>query len=349
MPVVGVTGLNATDNPGPGVAVIQAIRHDPTFDGSVVGLGYDVLDPGLHLPGLVDHAFLLPYPSAGRGALIARLAEIKSRVGLDVLLPTLDSELPALLDQEDTLASMGIATYLPTRAQFDRISKTRLHKLNADGITVPEAIVLHDVAELFSLGDRMGFPCVVKGRFYGAVVATSFDGAVRAFHSLSARWGLPVIVQRFVDGDEVNVAMVGDGQGGLVGAVPMRKMMLTANGKGWAGVTVDDPALLEVARRFAQVTGWRGPCELELHRDRSGTLHLLEVNPRFPAWCDLTAGAGQNLPRAVVDLALGAVPGPLPAYQPGIAFVRISQNLIAPISALDGLSTHGERLGEESA
>ena len=42
---VAVTGLNATDNPGPGVAVIRALRDaDPAI--RIIGLAYDALDPG---------------------------------------------------------------------------------------------------------------------------------------------------------------------------------------------------------------------------------------------------------------------------------------------------------------
>ncbi len=37
---VAVTGLNATDNPGPGVSVIRSLRHDHDFKGRVVGLYY---------------------------------------------------------------------------------------------------------------------------------------------------------------------------------------------------------------------------------------------------------------------------------------------------------------------
>jgi len=349
-PVVAVTGLNATDNPGPGVAVIRALRQDPDFSGSVVGLAYDALDPGLYMDGLLDAAFLIPYPSAGREALFARLAYIQHKVGLDVLIPTLDSELPALLDQDDLLSMMGIHAFLPTRTQYDVRSKARLHDLATDhGLPVPDSVVLTDVDALYRLHERFDGPFVVKGVFYGAKVCYSVDEAVKAFHAVAAEWGLPVIVQRFVRGEEVNVCAVGDGEGGLVGAVPMKKLMLTKSGKGWAGVTIDDDALLQLTADFMAATHWRGPCELEARKESDGTLHLIEINPRFPAWCDLTAGAGQNLISAVVDLSQGTDPGPLPAYKVGTAFIRISLDQILDISALESITTLGEVVPEPAA
>lgn len=35
---IAVTGLNATDNPGPGVSVLRSLRLAPDFDGRLVGL-----------------------------------------------------------------------------------------------------------------------------------------------------------------------------------------------------------------------------------------------------------------------------------------------------------------------
>jgi carbamoyl-phosphate synthase large subunit len=344
---IAVTGLNATDNPGPGVAVIRALRADPDFDGKIVGLAYDAMDPGLFMPGLLDAAFLIPYPSAGRQALLDRLAYVKERVGLDVFLPTLDSELPAVLDQEATLEAMGIRTFLPTRAQYDMRSKARLLELRRDhDIPVPYGELVTDPAMFYSLQDRFTYPVVVKGPFYGAKVAHSPDEAVQAFHKAAATWGFPIVVQQFLPGNDVNVCAVGDGEGGLVGAVAMSKLMTTDSGKGWAGVTIDDPKLMGLTERIVAALKWRGPCEVEVRRCDDGSYQLIEINPRFPAWCDLTQGAGANLPAAVVDLALGRDVRPIRSYQTGIAFVRISIDQIVPLSALAGISTQGEILPE---
>lgn len=340
---VAVTGLNATDNPGPGVAVIRSLRQDPRFQGRIVGLAYETLDPGLYYPGLLDAAFLIPYPSTGREALFSRLAYIKETAGLDVLLPTLDSELPALLGQEDRLAALGIATFLPSRAQFDARAKANLDGLRESfGIPVPKSETLTELDALYTLHERFSYPLVVKGVFYGAKVAWSADQAVAAFHYAAAKWGLPVIVQEFVSGEEVNVCALGDGQGGLVGAVAMKKMMITDSGKGWAGVTIADEGLMQLTRAFMAATKWRGACEVEVIRDGQGGYHLLEVNPRFPAWCDLTAGAGQNQPLAYVELAQGKAPRPLPDYEVGTAFVRISLDQILHISELEAITAFGE-------
>lgn len=341
---VAVTGLNATDNPGPGVAVIRALRSDPLFQGKIVGLAYDALDPGAYLPGIVDAAFMIPYPSAGRQALFDRLAYIKRTAGLDVLVPTLDSELPALLDQEPTLRAMGIGTFMPTKAQYDQRAKARLDELRTEhGVSVPLSTPLFDANALYSLHLRFPLPWVIKGVFYGAQICHTLEQALAAFHKMAAKWGLPVIGQHYVPGEDLCVAAVGDGQGGLIGAVPMKKLMTTDNGKGWAGVTITDAPLMDMTRQIMAALQWRGPCEVEVLRSHAdGSYHLLEINPRFPAWVDLTAGAGNNLPMAAVRLARGEPVAPNHDYTVGAAFVRASVNQLVHIADLAPLSTLGE-------
>jgi carbamoyl-phosphate synthase large subunit len=349
-PIVAVTGLNATDNPGPGVSVIRSIRHDPTFEGRIVGLAYDALEPGIYARDVVDDVFLLPYPSEGVEALKERLLRINERVALDVVIPTLDAELPSFIAAEGALAEAGIHTFLPTREQFDLRSKVHLQAMGARaGIPVPQQRTLSDVSDLYALHQELPYPLYVKGLYYGAALARSVDEAVAAFHRVVASWGMPVIVQQAIDGDEFDVVAVGDGRGGLVGAVPMKKTYLTDKGKGWAGITVKDPRLHELAQQFAAATDWQGPCELEIMKDRDGEYYLLEVNPRFPAWVYLSAGAGLNLPAATVKLALGKPFASTDDYRAGTMFTRISIDLIADLSDFQQLTELGElvRTGEK--
>lgn len=338
---IAVTGLNATDNPGPGVAVIRALRASPDFKGRIIGLAYDALEPGIYARDLVDDVFIVPYPSQGVEALLARLRAIDAKVGIDVLIPTLDAELDAFIALGPHLRELGIGTFLPSRAQLAVRAKSHLAELGRQtGINVPKTKVLTSLAELYRVHEEIPYPFFVKGPYYGATLARSIDDATKAFTAAEASWGLPIIVQAHVAGEEFDVVAVGDGRGGLVGAVPMKKLSLTDKGKGWAGITVKDPALLDAAARFVAKTRWRGPCEVEVIKDRAGELHLLEVNPRFPAWVYLSAGAGQNLPWAVACLAAGR-PVALDDYRVGTMFVRISLDQIADLSVFRALAEAG--------
>jgi len=341
---LAVTGMNATDNPAPGVAVARSLRHEPTFQGKIIGLGYDALDPGFYAEGLLDGGAILPYPSAGRDVMLAALARAKHEFGIDAIIPTLDSEMRALAAAESDLAALGIRTFVPTIESLERASKARLHLLaSAPGVSVPDSEPINSADAVAKLVKRFGLPVVMKGVYYGGDVVHSEAEAVHAFHRYAATWGVPVVVQRFIPGEEYNIAAIGDGEGGLVGAVAMRKMMITDKGKGWSGITVDNPGLISLTRAVVQALQWRGPLEVEVLRENStGDLYIIEINPRFPAWVHLSTGAGQNLPYACALLALGqSVPNPMPPYKSGTVFVRISIDQITDLSTFEQLTASG--------
>jgi carbamoyl-phosphate synthase large subunit len=100
---------------------------------------------------------------------------------------------------------------------------------------------------------------------------------------------------------------------------------------------------------FMRATKWRGPCELEVIRDEAGGYHVLEVNPRFPAWCFLSAGAGMNLPYAVAELAAGRELTALTDYRVGTMFVRIALDQITDMTPFSRMSTAGEIVRSEGA
>lgn len=344
---IAVTGLNATDNPAPGVGVLRSLRDRPVTAGApadrLVGLAYDALDPGVYAGDVVPNVFLLPYPSSSVEPFLDRLEYVHATEGLDVLIPTLDAELPAFIALAPRLSSMGIATFLPTREQLDFRSKARLVELGVRAsIDVPRAVVVSSAQELMRAHHEIPYPFFVKGVFYGATYVTCESEALAAFHKAAAQWGIPVIVQAPVQGEETNVIGLGDGEGGLVGAVAMKKLVLTDKGKGWAGITIRDPELMAVAERFARATKWRGGFEAEVIHTKDGHYQLLEINPRFPAWVYLATAAGVNLPAALVELALGNKPKAMRDYEVGKLFVRIAIDQIASVSDLERIVTAGE-------
>ena len=76
---IAVSALNAIDSPGPGVAVIRALREAASFDCRIIGLAYESLEPGIFMHDLVDKTYHIPYPSAGIDTLFERLEYIHEK------------------------------------------------------------------------------------------------------------------------------------------------------------------------------------------------------------------------------------------------------------------------------
>lgn len=340
--VIGVTGLNAIENPGPGVPVIRALREGfPNV--RIIGLAYESMEPGIYLHNLVDKAYQIPYPSAGSAALAQRLQIIQAEEHMSVLIPNFDAELHNFIKISAALRMMGISTCLPSHQKLEACSKPNLAAFGQlHNLHVPESRSIFNTGDLHNAGEELNYPLVVKGKFYEAEVVHNAAQAVNAFYRLSAKWGTPIIAQQFIKGTEINVAGLADGNGKTISIVPMRKLYITDKGKAWAGITIADDQLIVIAKQFAAATNWMGGFELELMQDKEGRLFIMEINPRFPAWIYLTAAAGQNQPVALAKMALGETIEPFTDYIVGKMFIRYAWDHVTDVNEFQQFSAFGE-------
>jgi len=340
---IAVTGLNNTDNPGPGIPVIRGIRDSEEFDVRIIGLAYENLEPGIYMDHMVDKTYQIPYPSAGIENIMTRIAYINEKENIDILIPNFDAELFSFMKAESKLKEMGIQTFLPEIKQFEERHKSALPEFGKKyEITVPKSINITNYNEIYSIKNSFQFPVLVKGKFYDAYIAYNEEQVINHFNKISAKWGLPIIIQEFIKGTEVNVVALGDGHGETIGAVAMRKQYITDKGKAWGGITIHDENMLELTRKLIKNTRWRGGLELEMIKTNEGAYYLIEINPRIPAWVYLAVGAGQNIPEALVKLAMGEKVNPMTHYEAGTMFIRYSFDMIGNISQFEQISMTGE-------
>ena len=342
-------GASTTATPARGKPTEPSALRDTAANASarglrIVGLSYDPLDPASYDAQLLDASYLLPYPGQGASALLARLRYIHARERLDVILPTLDSELAHYIQLLPELRKLGIRLLLPSAAAFSRRSKMDLEAVSAlSSVKVPRSIAVKSLAEAYQKSQKLRLPFVVKGNLHGATVVHSLDHMAAAVSDHAGRWGYPVVLQEYIPGTEFDVAALADEAWQLVGVVPMKKLQLDDRGKAWGALTVDDPDLIRAAQRVVSGLCWSGPLELELMRHRdSGELYLIEINPRFPAWIHLAAAAGQNLPWASVRLAMGEPVAPFDSYRAGILQLRRSIDLPCELSIYESMVQRGE-------
>lgn len=339
---IAVTGLNAHDNPGPGVGVARSLREIENFVIRIIGLSYETMEPGAYMHDLIDITYQIPYPSAGSDPLLDRILYIHSIEKIDVVIPNFDAELRNFIKISPILHHHGINTFLPTLEKLTEIDKLHLFDFcKKNEIEIPKTVQVNSIEKIDKLEEELEFPVYVKGIYYEAYKAHSAGQVKTYFSKLSSKWGLPVIVQESVEGTEINIAGLGDGTGNTYGIVPLRKLYVTDRGKGWSGVTLTDQVLIDSARAFVDVTKWKGGFELEYIRTDDDRLMLLEVNPRFPAWIYVATAAGQNLPAALVKLCLGNTISPFKEYTPGKMFIRYSWEQITDITEFQDFSTKG--------
>jgi carbamoyl-phosphate synthase large subunit len=360
---IAISGINAhAENPGPGMAVARCIVEHPEFRGRIIGLAYDALDAGLYAHDYFASAYLIPYPSAGDEALMERLEAIHKEEQIDVIIPCLDSEMPNFIALKGRLNNQGIKLLIAGREQFTMRAKDHLFDLcTRIGINVPKTKIVSD-PKFFDLdesknspssGDNKDsrecsdfhYPLVVKGIFYDAYVVHTTAEAKLAFARIVQKWGYPCLVQELIKGDELNLAGIGNGAGGLAGYVTMRKRALTEKGKAWAGVTIIDEAMLETAEKLMSALNWCGPLEVEAIRGQDGKIYLIEINPRFPSWIYLSKAVNRNLPVALLKLLAGHLDLGLEVPRSGYFFIRHAQELVLDLPEFEAVLMTGRNVG----
>ena len=340
---IAVSGINATDNPGPGTGIARSLR-DSGIDRRIIGLAYDTMEPGIYMDWIIDKSYIIPYPSSEPASYLERLKYIHECEHIDVIISSLDAELPLFMKIEPELTAMGIKTFLPSVSSFKARGKDRLAELaRKTGLHTPPTMVLTSPVEIDDAVHTLGFPLFIKGPFYEATVVKTTAEAHREFHYFAAKWGLPVIAQKFIHGEEYNCAGLGDGTGRDIGHCSIKKMMITKLGKVWTNVSIVNNEIVSIVKTFVRELNWRGGYELELiYEQKSGIYFLIEINPRFPAWVYMATACGINLPERLVQAALGLAYQTHSEYTAGKILMRYTDELVMDISRLDTITTSAE-------
>jgi carbamoyl-phosphate synthase large subunit len=227
--------------------------------------------------------------------LIARCVEAH----VDVLVPTVDSELLPLAHRRDELAAAGITLLAAPAITIERcLDKWNLIQACAELSAVPQTSI---VDASFTLGDGAR-PVRVKPR-RGAEA-----GRARIVQHAEDLADVPRdgshIAQELLSGAEYSVDVLCDPQGTVRVAVP-RVRLTTESGSGFAERIVSDERLQSLASGVVRRLGITSAANVQFREDDAGTLKLLDVDPRFSRSTALTVLAGVNTPSLALDLALG--------------------------------------------
>jgi diaminopimelate decarboxylase len=304
-----VSGLYAGGNPQPGVGIVRSLRQGYP-DATIVGVEYSNRVSGIHYEELDELWIQRPW-----GELDLDTYGEKVRAVLDA---------GSMWISGSDLEAMWLASVFPDghpnllappMAGIKRITKPVVEAASGLPIKIPTYLSTeHSDWDLHAFCREHNWRVWLKGPYYDASRTPTWDTFTAVRNALSKVWSTEkLFLQAHVSGYEESV-MLAAYQGELLGAVSMRKRDVTAEGKTWAGdVSEVPPSFLEPLRRMVRDTNWTGGGELEMVRDASDQLWLIEMNPRFPAWVHGATIAGHNLPALLVQAASGAAAQRAPA------------------------------------
>lgn len=272
------------------------------------------------------------FPGADDPGALDMLENLVRQERLDgyLLIPAADADVK-FTSQAHARLSNGLNLLLPDWSSLQwSVDKAQAYERAAAlGLAVPEIYPVRSPADAAHM--PMQFPVALKpsmrltlNRFTRAKVwrADDRESFVRLYAEASGLVGPEhVVVQELVPGGgECQLSYAGlwwEGQPIIsFMAQRTRQYPIDFSYTSTFVETIDADDVRQAGETFLSSTGHHGLCEIEFKRDpRNGALKLLDVNPRPWSWMGLADAAGVDFGAAIVALASGRKPPPMPARQ----------------------------------
>jgi carbamoyl-phosphate synthase large subunit len=247
---------------------------------------------------------------------VPALRELCERYGVRAVIPLTDLDI-------EVLAHARAAGELPALVPDPSIARATFDKYEAHtvltrlGLPSPPTVLPGEPVE--------SYPVLIKPRqgsgarsIHRADDAEAADFFVRYVDE-------PTMVQRFMDGPEFSIDTLSDAEGRCLNAIP-RTMLESRGGESIKGTVIADPELVDLGRHVVERLAVRGPCTVQVFRDKQIGLGITDVNTRFggafpaPMYAALP---GRTYPELIVRMAAGERIEPhVGEFRAGVTFTR---------------------------
>jgi carbamoyl-phosphate synthase large subunit len=298
------------------------------------------IDP--HAPGLylVEAPNRLLLPRGDDPSFAETLLGICGERGVDVVVPTVDSELVPLAESRDDFAAAGVSLLVaPTRTLRNCLDKWALMQVADGSVPIPRSAPLDEEFD----PDSFELPVLLKPR------VGSGSRGVRRVDSWEALGGVrdrSLLVQEHLPGPEYSLDVLATVNGQVRSVVP-RERLLVDSGIAITSRTVHDVELESVGAAAAEAVGITGVANVQVMRDAEGAPRLIEINPRFPGTMPLTVASGVNMPRLALGELLGEPIPPRPLEFRDVALTRVFEDV--PVDPSELAALESESAGEAVA
>jgi carbamoyl-phosphate synthase large subunit len=315
------------------VPLVRAFRNavEKFGKGRVVTTDINPMSPALyfghkhHIVPLTTDRYYIPH-----------IESICDAEEVNLVIPTIDDELPTFGRARDRFHQLGVAVAVSsekTGITCNDKYETYLF-CQSNGIQTARTSLARDAQF-----KNIRYPVYVKPRFGRGsvnVFAVHNESQLRLFLDYVP----DAIVQDHLSGTEFTVDVLSDFEGRVLSIVPRERLVIRA-GVSDKGVTRNIPEIVAFAREVAEKLQIVGAANIQCKWDGQ-TVSLIEVNPRFSGGIPLTIAAGADFTSWLVQLAGGNVVKPqIGKFQDGLAMMSFEESIFA--AEADLKLTHQEK------
>jgi carbamoyl-phosphate synthase large subunit len=276
-----------------------------------------------------DRAFGVP--SCRSPAFIGRMLEIVAEESVDLIVPTIDTELLAYAEAASQFEAKGCAVMVSTPdvvgVARDKLLTAR--SLERAGVPIPRTATPEEV---LAAPEAWTGPLMLKPRGGSSSVGIRRIEQVADMPDLDELDNY--VVQELLDGEEYTVNIFVDDAGALVTAVPHRRIEVRG-GEVSKGVTRRHPSLEKAARAVVEaLPGMRGALCFQAIVDEEGEARIFEINARFGGGFPLAHRAGAPFSAWLLESLAGLPSSAGDRWRDGVLMLRYdAAEFIEPTNA----------------
>ncbi len=306
----------------------QSLRLRASFCGTDIGK----LSPALQL---CDEALLVS--RTNQAEYIDELLSIVRKLGVSLLVPTVDLDLRLLAENKARFTELGCRVLVSDPEVIDRCQDKRrtFDFLTKNGFDSPATMSVRDALAADRRGE-LAWPCFLKrwDGYAGLDNAVVHDRSELRF--FAKRIPNPMC-QEFIVGKEYTCDVYVDFDMRVRCVVPRLRIEIRS-GEVSKSRVVKDPGIIAQARRVVELLGaGPGVITVQLFVTDDGRIRFNEVNPRFGGGAPLSIQAGANFPKWILQELTGKRPQIDPnGFTDGLTMLRYDAEVWVRDSELKG-------------
>ena len=272
---------------------------------------------------------LYQVPAATDPTYVDELLNICKKEKIDVIIPVMSAELPALVANKYKFEELGTVVSVSNLKSIEIANnKLRLYEyMRENGIEIPRFCSVNSIKELDEAFSYVGYPEIAV-----CIKATELSGSrgIRIIDPSKSRFDIlfgekpnsfyisyeelktilsekPVIPEMMVmealPGDEFSIDLLAD-HGKILYMAARESNSITASIP-MEATLFHNEAAYEISKRIIESLELDGNADLDFKYDRNGKPVLMEINPRVAATMEIFMQGGMNLPYLRVKQLLG--------------------------------------------
>jgi carbamoyl-phosphate synthase large subunit len=256
-------------------------------------IGTDIF-PAKYIPASIDIDLFIQVPSVvdEEEKYFSTLISICKKYKIQFVIPIIDEEILLLARENKFLNAIGIIPLVP---EFLTVKICRDKKATFDFIAKNVEEVNTKTYLLKNYNNTLSYPVFIKPRQGRASIGCQKLNSEEILMVIKNNSnGEDYIVQEFIQGKFISVDFIYYPRYDKFSCILKEELLRNKNGVGTVIKIVHDDFIENICKKIVRLINYKGVGNMEFIIDEKG-VHLIEIDPRFPAGTEISVLAGIDL------------------------------------------------------